>query len=81
MTDLPEFSVTELVRAQPAEGSVQLQQLQAVAVQPPADEETREARRQEEQGADVPLIDREHRQKRRSSGVWVHKAHSILTWM
>ncbi len=73
VTDLSEFGVTQLVSTQPAEGPVQLEQLQAVAVQPPANQETREARRQEEQGADVSLIGHEDRQKRYCSGVQVHQ--------
>lgn len=52
-----EFRVTQLVSAQPAEGAVQPEQLQGVAVQPMANQETREARRQEEQGADVSLVE------------------------
>lgn len=56
VTSLSEFRVAELVRAQPAQGAVQLQQLQGVAVQSPANQETREAGRQEEQGADVPHV-------------------------
>lgn len=55
-TDLSEFRFSQLMRAQPPEGSVQLEQLQGVAVEPTTDQETREARRQEEQRADVSLI-------------------------
>lgn len=73
ITDLSEFGVTQLVRAQPAERPVQLEQLQGVVVQPPANQESREARRQEEQGADVSLIGHEDRQKRYCSGVQVHQ--------
>lgn len=64
VTNLPELRVTELVHAQPAEGPVQLQQLQGVPVQSTTDQETREAWRQEQQMADVSLIHRgEDRQK------------------
>lgn len=55
-----EFRVTQLVSAQPAEGAVQPEQLQGVAVQPMANQETREARRQEEQGADVSHVIHSH---------------------
>lgn len=55
VTDLSDFGVAQLVRSQPAEGSVQLQQLQRMAVQPLANQETWKARRQEEEGADVSL--------------------------
>ncbi len=55
VTDLFDFGVTQLVRAQPAKGPVQLKQLQGVAIQPPANQETWEMRRQEEQWADVSL--------------------------
>lgn len=55
VADLSDFGVTQLMRVQPAESPVQLEQLQGVAVQPPANQETREARRQEEQRADVSL--------------------------
>lgn len=41
--------------AQPGQGPVQLQQLQAVAAQPVAHQEGREARREEEQRAEVSL--------------------------
>lgn len=52
---MSEFGVTQLVSAQPAEGAVQLEQLQGVSLQPLANQEAREARREEEQGADVSL--------------------------
>lgn len=55
-TDLFELGVGELVRAQPAQRPVQLQQLQGVAVEPPTHQETGQSRRQEEQRADVPLV-------------------------
>lgn len=58
---MSEFGVTQLVSAQSAEGAVQLEQLQGVAVQPPANQETRQTRRQEEQGTDMSLV--EDRQK------------------
>lgn len=57
-TDLSEFRFTQLVWAKPAEGPVQLEKLQRMAVQPPANQETREARSQEEKRAGVPLTDR-----------------------
>lgn len=52
------------MRPQPAEGPVQLEQLQGVAVQPPTDQETWEVWRQEEQWADVSLIGHKDRQRR-----------------
>lgn len=61
--NLSEFRLIQLVEAQPAEGSVQLEQLQTVPVQPSAQQEAREVGRQEEQGADVPLVN--HNQTRR----------------
>lgn len=61
VTDLSEFRVTELMKAQPDQGPVQLEQLQGVAVQPPANQEAREVRGQEEQGADVSLVGHKHR--------------------
>lgn len=63
VTDLSELIVTQLMSSQPAEGPVQLEQLQGMIVQPPANKEPRKARRQEEQGADVSLIGRAERQK------------------
>lgn len=63
------------MRPQPAEGPVQLEQLQAMPVEPPANQETREARRQEEQGADVSLVGHEKRQKRFSTGVQPFSFH------
>lgn len=59
VTDLSEFRVTQLVDTQPAEGPVQLEQLQAVVAEPLTNQETREAGRQEEQRADVSLISQE----------------------
>lgn len=41
--------------AKPGQGPVQLEQLQAVAAQPAAHQEGREARREEEQRTDVSL--------------------------
>lgn len=61
--NLSEFWLVQLVEAQPAEGSVQLEQLQTVPVQPSAQQEAREVGRQEEQGADVSLVN--HNQTRR----------------
>lgn len=55
-----EFRVTELVRAQSAEGAVQLEQLQAMTPKPPANQEAREMRRQEKQWADVSHLIHSH---------------------
>lgn len=55
VTDLPDLGVGQLVRAKSGEGPVQLEQLQCVAVQPTANQEAREARRQEEKRTDVSL--------------------------
>lgn len=54
--DLFEFRVTQLLDSQSAEGAVQQEQLQGVFVEPPANQEAREAGCQEEQGADVSLV-------------------------
>lgn len=61
-TDLSEFRLIQLMEAQSAEGSIQLEQLQAMGVQPLAHQEAREVGRQEEQGAYVPLV--KHNQTR-----------------
>lgn len=61
VADLSEFRVAQLMRAKSAEGPIQLEQLQGMAVESPANQETREARRQEEQGADMSLISRKDR--------------------
>lgn len=53
--DLSDLRVGQLRRAEPGQGPVQLEQLQRVAAEAPAHQEPREARRQEEQGADVSL--------------------------
>lgn len=53
--DLPDLRVGQLRRAESGESPVQLEQLQRVPVEAPADQEPREAGRQEEQGADVSL--------------------------
>lgn len=53
--DLSDLGVAQLVRAQLGQSPVQLEQLQAVAAEPLANQEGRQARRQEEQRADVSL--------------------------
>lgn len=53
--DLSDLPVGQPVRAEPGQGPVQLEQLQAVAAQPAAHQEGREARRQEEQRTDASL--------------------------
>lgn len=55
VADLSDLRVSQLRRAKSGQSPVQLEQLQRVAVQPPAEQERREARRQEEQGAYVSL--------------------------
>lgn len=55
VADLSDLWVSQLRRAKSGESPVQLEQLQRMAVQPPADQEPREARRQEEQGTYVSL--------------------------
>lgn len=55
VADLSDLWVSQLTRAKSGESPVQLEQLQCVAVQPPANQEAREARRQEEQGTYVSL--------------------------
>lgn len=55
MADLSDLGVSQLMRAKSGEGPVQLEQLQGVAVQPTANQEGWEARRQEEQRTDVSL--------------------------
>lgn len=83
-SDLSELRVTQLLRPQPAEGPVQLKQLLCAAVQPPADQESREAWRQEEQGTDVSLIGHEDRHKSQCLGspqllplIWTERATSV----
>lgn len=61
------------MRAQSAEGSIQLEQLQGVAVQSPANQEPRETRRQEEEGADVSLITHKHTRVQQSEGGFLQK--------
>lgn len=53
--DLSDLPVAELLRAERGEGPVQPQQLQAVALQPAAQQEGRQAGRQGEQGTQVSL--------------------------
>ncbi|TNN57238.1 hypothetical protein EYF80_032572 [Liparis tanakae] len=53
--DLSELGFAQLLRAHPAEGPVQQQQLHGVAVQPPAHQEGGEARSEEEQRAEASL--------------------------
>lgn len=66
---MSEFGVSQLVSAEAAEGAVQLEQLQGVAPQTMANEETREARREEEQRADVSLKVETRAQIRSGSGI------------
>lgn len=53
--DLSDFQVAQLTGVQPVQSPVQLEQLQGMAAQPLANQESREAGRQEEQRADVSL--------------------------
>lgn len=55
VADLSDFWVTQLMRAQLGQSAVQLEELQCMAVQPPANQESGEARRQEEERADTSL--------------------------
>lgn len=73
--DLSEFRVTQLVRPQPAEGPVQHEELQGVAVESPTDQETREVWCQEEQWADVSLIGHKDREE------WCLDSSSLLHFM
>lgn len=53
--DLSHFRVVQLMRAQPAESPVQQQQLPAVAVEAAANQEARQAWREEQQRAEASL--------------------------
>ena len=52
------------MRSKASQGTVQQEQFKSVTVEPPANQEAWEAGRQEEQGADMPLVG--HRERERS---------------